>query len=138
MFQIASSSLRTALCATPQVVVYKVTGRVQQWLSRLTEFARVIVFDKRGCGLSDRDVGDSTLEDRMDDLRAVLQPGAIAAGGSGRSGSRSSPTVLSNGYCWFVLQARAAILTTVYSQSSPVAFSLSRHNVVMMSLSGSA
>src|SRR5262245_59529550 len=43
-----------------------------EWLRRLTAFSRVIVFDKRGTGLSDRDVGDSTLEERMDDLRAVL------------------------------------------------------------------
>ncbi len=38
----------------------------------LAEFARVIVFDKRGTGLSDRVEGYPTLEDRMDDLRAVL------------------------------------------------------------------
>jgi len=42
------------------------------WVQRLTRFSRVILFDKRGAGLSDRDVGDSTLEERMDDLRAVL------------------------------------------------------------------
>src|SRR5262245_7539648 len=42
------------------------------WVRRLTAFSRVIIFDKRGTGLSDRDVGDSTLEERMDDLRAVL------------------------------------------------------------------
>lgn len=42
------------------------------WMRRLAAFSRVIVFDKRGTGLSDRDVGDSTLEERMDDLRAVL------------------------------------------------------------------
>lgn len=35
-------------------------------------FSRLILFDKRGTGLSDRDVGVATLEDRMDDLRAVL------------------------------------------------------------------
>jgi pimeloyl-ACP methyl ester carboxylesterase len=42
------------------------------WVNRLASFARVILFDKRGTGLSDRDVGESTLEERMDDLRAVL------------------------------------------------------------------
>jgi hypothetical protein len=47
---------------------------------RLAAFSRVILFEKRGTGLSDRDVGDSTLEDRMDDLRAVL-----AAAGSDRA-----------------------------------------------------
>src|SRR5574341_323071 len=44
----------------------------ESWVARLTSFCRLIVFDKRGTGLSDRDVGDSTLEERMDDLRAVL------------------------------------------------------------------
>jgi class 3 adenylate cyclase len=43
------------------------------WVQRLAAFSRVILFDKRGTGLSDRDVGDSTLEERMDDLRAVLE-----------------------------------------------------------------
>jgi class 3 adenylate cyclase len=43
-----------------------------EWIERLASFARVITFDKRGTGASDRDVGDSTLEERMDDLRAVL------------------------------------------------------------------
>lgn len=40
-------------------------------LKRLTSFARVIVFDKRGQGLSDR-VAEMTLEERMDDVRAVM------------------------------------------------------------------
>lgn len=44
----------------------------ETWIGRLTSFCRVIVFDKRGSGLSDRDVGDSALEDRADDLRAVM------------------------------------------------------------------
>jgi class 3 adenylate cyclase len=39
---------------------------------RLAEFCRLILFDKRGVGLSDRNVGIATLEDRMDDIRAVL------------------------------------------------------------------
>jgi class 3 adenylate cyclase len=40
-------------------------------LKRLTSFARVIVFDKRGQGLSDR-VAEQTLEERIGDVRAVL------------------------------------------------------------------
>jgi pimeloyl-ACP methyl ester carboxylesterase len=43
-----------------------------QCMQRLTSFCRVIRFDKRGTGLSDRDVGGCTLDDRMDDLRAVM------------------------------------------------------------------
>jgi pimeloyl-ACP methyl ester carboxylesterase len=40
-------------------------------LTRLSSFARVIVFDKRGQGLSDR-VAEQTLEERVGDVRAVL------------------------------------------------------------------
>ncbi|MEO6011893.1 MAG: alpha/beta fold hydrolase, partial [Vicinamibacteraceae bacterium] len=43
-----------------------------RFLRRLASFSRLILFDKRGTGLSDR-VGDvPTLEQRMDDVRAVL------------------------------------------------------------------
>jgi class 3 adenylate cyclase len=38
----------------------------------LGKAARVILWDKRGVGLSDRAVGTPTLEDRMDDVRAVM------------------------------------------------------------------
>jgi len=39
---------------------------------RLASFSRLMVFDKRGMGLSDRNVGAPTLEERMDDVRAVM------------------------------------------------------------------
>ena len=42
------------------------------FFQRLASFSRLIVFDKRGMGLSDRDVGAVTLEERMDDVRAVM------------------------------------------------------------------
>ena len=45
-----------------------------RFLNRLTSFSRLILFDKRGTGLSDR-VHESelpTLEQRMDDVRAVM------------------------------------------------------------------
>jgi pimeloyl-ACP methyl ester carboxylesterase len=45
------------------------------WVSffaRLTAFSRVILFDKRGTGLSDRISGAPDLETRMDDVRAVM------------------------------------------------------------------
>lgn len=41
-------------------------------LEPFTEFARLIVLDKRGTGLSDRSLGLGTLEERMDDVRAVM------------------------------------------------------------------
>jgi class 3 adenylate cyclase len=41
-------------------------------LRGLGEHARVLVFDKRGTGLSDRVAGAPTLEERSDDIRAVM------------------------------------------------------------------
>src|SRR5215469_3506155 len=41
-------------------------------LRGLAEHARVVVFDKRGTGLSDRVSGVPTLEERSDDIRAVM------------------------------------------------------------------
>jgi pimeloyl-ACP methyl ester carboxylesterase/DNA-binding CsgD family transcriptional regulator len=46
--------------------------RFARFLHRLAVFSRLILFDKRGTGLSDRAVGLPTLEQRMDDVRAVL------------------------------------------------------------------
>jgi pimeloyl-ACP methyl ester carboxylesterase len=46
-----------------------------RFLERLASFSRLILFDKRGTGLSDRVSNDElpTLEQRMDDVRAVLE-----------------------------------------------------------------
>jgi pimeloyl-ACP methyl ester carboxylesterase len=43
-----------------------------RYLTDLAEFSRLILFDKRGTGMSDRVSGAPTLEARMDDLRAVM------------------------------------------------------------------
>ena len=76
-------------------IAYQVTGNgpfdmvyVQAWVSnldyawpspklahvlqRLGTFCRLIRIDKRGTGLSDRSAGLATLEERMEDVRAVL------------------------------------------------------------------
>jgi len=45
---------------------------VARFLHRLASVARVLVFDKRGTGMSDRLAGTETLEERMDDIRAVM------------------------------------------------------------------
>jgi len=42
------------------------------FLERLSSFCRLIRFDKRGTGMSDRVSGAPTLETRMDDVRAVM------------------------------------------------------------------
>src|SRR3989304_6333436 len=43
-----------------------------RFFERLATFSRVILFDKRGTGLSDRVTDTPTLEERMDDVRAVM------------------------------------------------------------------
>ena len=45
---------------------------VSRFLRRLATFCRLIVLDKRGTGLSDRVARLPTLEQRMDDVRAVM------------------------------------------------------------------
>lgn len=46
--------------------------RLAHVFERLSSFSRLILFDKRGTGLSDRNVGFPTLEDRMEDVHAVM------------------------------------------------------------------
>ena len=43
-----------------------------RFFSRLSSFSQLILFDKRGTGLSDRVSSMPTLEERMDDVRAVM------------------------------------------------------------------
>lgn len=47
-------------------------ARTAHVFERLSAFARLILFDKRGTGLSDRNVGFPTLDDRMEDVHAVM------------------------------------------------------------------
>jgi class 3 adenylate cyclase/pimeloyl-ACP methyl ester carboxylesterase len=42
------------------------------YLRRFPRFARTIVLDRRGGGISEREVGTGSAEDRMDDVRAVM------------------------------------------------------------------
>lgn len=62
----------------------------RDFYERLASFARVIVFDKRGTGLSDRPRFFPDLETRIDDLRAVLD--AV--------GSERAAIVASHEGCW--------------------------------------
>jgi class 3 adenylate cyclase/pimeloyl-ACP methyl ester carboxylesterase len=43
------------------------------WLTQLGQHFRVIILDKRGQGMSDRIESSATLEDRIDDVNAVMQ-----------------------------------------------------------------
>src|SRR3990170_7279158 len=57
-----------------------------RFLKRLASFSRLICLDKRGTGLSDSVSGVPTLEERMDDVRAVMDAAgskrAAVVGGS--------------------------------------------------------
>jgi class 3 adenylate cyclase/pimeloyl-ACP methyl ester carboxylesterase len=50
-----------------------------RYLQRLASFSRLVMFDKRGTGLSDR-TGIATLEERMDDVRAVMDAVGLERG----------------------------------------------------------
>jgi len=45
---------------------------VARWMLRMASYARVVMFDKRGTGMSDRVAELLGLDQRMDDLRAVM------------------------------------------------------------------
>jgi len=51
--------------------------RVPDLLERLGSFARVVIFDKRGTGLSDPVAGPPPLEQRMDDMQAVMDAAGV-------------------------------------------------------------
>src|SRR5579872_3393452 len=46
--------------------------RIAHFLGRLASFSRLIIFDKRGTGLSDRTNDLPPLEQRMDDVQVVM------------------------------------------------------------------
>jgi class 3 adenylate cyclase len=54
---------------------------VTRLLRRLASFSRVILFDRRGSGLSDRPSPPPPLEDQMDDVRAVMEAAGSEAAG---------------------------------------------------------
>jgi class 3 adenylate cyclase len=54
------------------VELYWEAAGVAAFLRGVAEHARLLYFDKRGTGLSDRDTGAPTLEERSDDIRAVM------------------------------------------------------------------
>jgi pimeloyl-ACP methyl ester carboxylesterase/class 3 adenylate cyclase len=51
--------------------------QVPDLLERLASFARVVIFDKRGTGLSDPVAGPPPLEQRMDDMQAVMDAAGV-------------------------------------------------------------
>jgi pimeloyl-ACP methyl ester carboxylesterase len=51
--------------------------RLARWLNKLSGFCRVVMFDKRGTGLSDRVAHLPHMDERMDDLRAVIDAAGV-------------------------------------------------------------
>ncbi|HTZ87783.1 MAG TPA: adenylate/guanylate cyclase domain-containing protein [Solirubrobacteraceae bacterium] len=65
-------------------------AEARRWLERLGSFARVIHYDKRGQGMSDREAGVPTFDDRLGDLVAVLDAVGVeqvALGGVSEGGT---------------------------------------------------
>jgi class 3 adenylate cyclase len=50
-----------------------------QWLRALSSFSRLIIFDKRGNGMSDRIAGAPTLDERVSDIEAVMDAAGCRA-----------------------------------------------------------
>jgi class 3 adenylate cyclase len=73
---------------------------VRRFFEALTSFARLIVFDRRGSGLSDPLLGTPSLEEQMDDVRAVMN-----AAGSERAA--------------IFAQADAAMMAALFAASFP-------------------
>jgi class 3 adenylate cyclase/pimeloyl-ACP methyl ester carboxylesterase len=77
-----------ALGFLPNLEMSREVSFLRRWLERLTSFARVAHYDRRGVGLSDRDLSMGSPEERMDDIRAVMdaagmQRAALVTSGDG-------------------------------------------------------
>ncbi len=65
----------------------------RRWLMELASFTRMVHYDKRGQGVSDRDSGVPTLDDRLGDLTAVLDAAGVdrvALGGISEGGTTAA------------------------------------------------
>ena len=74
-YQIAGSGSRDVVFVPGFVSNLELSWEDPGWAhfyTRLSAFSRLILFDKRGTGLSDRMAGIANLEERMDDVRAVM------------------------------------------------------------------
>ena len=50
---------------------------LRRYLTRLASFCRAVIYDKRGQGLSDRDAGVPTMDDRLADAAAVMDAAGV-------------------------------------------------------------
>jgi pimeloyl-ACP methyl ester carboxylesterase len=74
-YQVVGEGPFDVVAAPVDVSHVEVQWEVPGWaafLRGVAKHARVLVFDKRGTGMSDRVAGVPTLEERSDDIRAVM------------------------------------------------------------------
>ena len=57
--------------------IYWEDPTITRWLEGLARFCRVVMFDKRGTGLSDRVAEMPTMDERMEDVRMVMDAAGI-------------------------------------------------------------
>jgi pimeloyl-ACP methyl ester carboxylesterase len=88
---------------------------VSHWLLRLASYARVVLFDKRGTGLSDRVADFPGLDHRMDDLRAVMD--AIGIEQAALLGISEGGTMSALFAATYPSRCRALVLCNAYSAS---------------------
>ena len=87
-----------------------------RFVSRLATFSRLICFDKRGMGLSDRVPGAATLEERMDDVRAVMD--AVGSPRAAVFGASEGGAMSALFAATYPERTRALILYGTYVQSA--------------------
>ncbi|MFZ2016632.1 MAG: adenylate/guanylate cyclase domain-containing protein [Nocardioides sp.] len=96
--------------------------RWARFLTRLASFSRLIVFDMRGVGLSDRGSGPPFLESQMDDISAVMEAAgsesAVIFGGA-RGGAMSMLFAATHPDRVRALVLYAAVAKTVRSADFP-------------------
>jgi class 3 adenylate cyclase len=74
-YQVVGDAPVDLIVGLPQISHLEVAWEGAEYarmFDRLSSFSRLMLFDKRGVGMSDRGVGVASLEERMDDIRAVL------------------------------------------------------------------
>ena len=87
-----------------QVEAYWEEPRIARYFERLASFSRLIMFDRRGTGLSDPVLGTPTLEEQMDDVVAVMDA----------AGSREAAV-----FAWLEGGAMAALFAATHPGADP-------------------
>ncbi len=87
--------------------------RLKRFFNRLASFSRLIIFDKRGTGLSDPAPELPTLEKRMDDVRAVMD--AVGSKHAALLGASEGGTMCALFAATYPERTRALILYGTYA-----------------------